>query len=93
MDYHQHGQNKADANISKHYELYQPFARATSSHYVRCIPLWNALIEVTVTASTTEMFQRAAIPDIDIIVVYLIMNCMFINLFYKFYLFIYYFNP
>ena len=37
------------------------------SFYVRCIPLWNALTELTeeaVTASTTEVFQRAAIPVI-----------------------------
>ena len=35
------------------------------SFYVRCIPLWNALTEEAVTASTTEVFQRAAIPVIQ----------------------------
>ena len=40
------------------------------SFYVRCIPLWNALTEEAVTASTAELFQRAAIPVIDIIVLF-----------------------
>ena len=31
------------------------------SFYVRCIPLWNALTEEAVTASTAEVFQRSAI--------------------------------
>ena len=35
------------------------------SFYVRCIPLWNALTEEAVTASTAEVFQRAAIPVIQ----------------------------
>ena len=35
------------------------------SFYVRCIPPWNALTEEAVTASTAEVFQRAAVvvPD------------------------------
>ena len=35
------------------------------SFYVRCIRLWNALTEEAVTASTAEVFQRAAIPVIQ----------------------------
>ena len=38
------------------------------SFYARCIPLWDALTEEAVTASTAELFQRATIPVIDIIV-------------------------
>ena len=38
------------------------------SCYVRCIPPWNALIKEAATACTAEVFQRAAIPVIDIIV-------------------------
>ena len=38
------------------------------SFYVRCIPLWNALTEEAVTASTTEVFQRAAIPVIQTLI-------------------------
>ena len=44
------------------------------SFYVRCIPLWNALIKEAATASTAEVFQRAAIPVIDIIV-----DCFSVN--------------
>ena len=35
------------------------------SFYVRCISLWNALTEEADTASTAEVFQRAAIPVIQ----------------------------
>ena len=35
------------------------------SFYVRCIPLWDALTEEAITASTAEVFQRAATPVIQ----------------------------
>ena len=38
------------------------------SFYVRCIPLWNALTEEAVTASTAEVFQRTAIPVIQTLI-------------------------
>ena len=44
------------------------------SFYIHCIPLWNALTEEAVTASTAEVFQRAAIPVVDIIV-----DCFSVN--------------
>ena len=47
------------------------------SFYVRCIPLWNALTEEAVTASTAEMFPESRHPShsyIDILV-----DCFSVN--------------